>query len=280
APCLMLLAQRKLWPLWKGIQEPVPRAAGSDPPLSYPKPNITLSPSGAVSLRGAIIVQCRGQRRGMRFVLNKERRHFPFVDSKGFEAVFTSSNVRREDGGSYSCFYHSRSEPFTVSYPSDPVELVVRGEGLPSPSISLSPTGVTALGADVTIQCQGQRRDVRFFLHKAGDLNLQRHVDPAGDVAKFRICNVDWQHGGNYSCSYRHRSQPFVSSYPSSSVELVVAGEGGDSVTGGFPSHGGAAAPGSSGLREGEFRGSCSGLSQGMLPRLPPSRGATPPPRD
>ncbi|XP_053865936.1 immunoglobulin superfamily member 1-like isoform X2 [Malaclemys terrapin pileata] len=191
---------------------------------SYPKPNISLRPSGGVSLRAAGTIQCRGQRLGMRFMLNKERRHFPPVDSDGFEAVFSISNVSWEDGGSYSCSYHSRSEPFSVSYPSDPVELVVRDPSLPRPSISLSPTGVTAPGADVTIRCQGPRRDVRFFLHKAGDLNPQRHMDPAGDGAEFRIPTVGRQHGGNYSCSYRLQSEPFVSSELSDPVQLVVAG--------------------------------------------------------
>ncbi|XP_065427969.1 leukocyte immunoglobulin-like receptor subfamily B member 3, partial [Chrysemys picta bellii] len=91
----------------------------------YPKPNIALSRSRGVSLGGAVSVWCRGQQRGMRFVLNKDGRHFQTVDSDGFEAVFPISTVRREDGGNYSCSYHSRSEPFAVSYPSDPVELVV-----------------------------------------------------------------------------------------------------------------------------------------------------------
>ncbi|XP_065427965.1 leukocyte immunoglobulin-like receptor subfamily B member 2 [Chrysemys picta bellii] len=191
---------------------------------SYPKPNITLRPSGGVSLGGAMTVQCRGQHQGVQFVLNKERRHFPPVDSDRFEVVFPISNVRREHGGSYSCSYHSRSEPFAVSYPSDPMELVVRDPSLPRPSISLSPTGVTVPGADITIRCQGQRQDVRFFLHKTGDLNPQQHMDPAGDGAEFRIPTVGRQHGGNYSCSYRNRSEPFISSEPSDPVQLVVAG--------------------------------------------------------
>ncbi|XP_074794141.1 T-cell-interacting, activating receptor on myeloid cells protein 1-like [Natator depressus] len=190
---------------------------------SYPKPSISLSPRGGVSLGGAVSVWCRGQHRGMRFVLNKEGRHFPPVDPNGLEAVFPISNVRWEDGGSYSCSYHNRSKPSAASSPSDPVELVVRDPSLPRPSISLSPTGVTAPGADVTIRCQGQRRDVRFFLHKAGDLNPPRHVDPAGDGAEFHIPTVGRQHGGSYSCSYRLRSEPFISSQPSDPVQLVVA---------------------------------------------------------
>nr|XP_042703712.1 immunoglobulin superfamily member 1-like [Chrysemys picta bellii] len=180
--------------------------------LSYPKPSISLSPSVGVSLGGAVTVRCRGQHQGVQFVLNKEQRHFPPADSDGFEAVFPISNVSREDGGNYSCSYHSRSEPFAVSYPSEPVELVVRDTSLPRPSISLNLTGVTAPGADITIRCQGQFWDVRFFLHKAGDLNPPRHMDPAGDGAEFRIPTVGRQHRGNYRWS------------PSDTVELMVAG--------------------------------------------------------
>ncbi|CAM4672560.1 unnamed protein product [Lepidochelys olivacea] len=124
-------------------------------------------------------------------------------DPDGSGAVFPISTVHQENDGSYSCSYHSRSEPFAVSSPSDPVQLVVRDPSLPRPSISLSPTGVTAPGADVTIRCRGQRQDVRFFLHKAGDLNPPRHMDPAGDGAEFRIPTVGRQHGGSYGCSYR-----------------------------------------------------------------------------
>ncbi|XP_034648736.1 leukocyte immunoglobulin-like receptor subfamily B member 5 [Trachemys scripta elegans] len=108
---------------------------------SYPKPNIYLRPGGGVSLGGAVTVWCRGQRRGVRFVLNKEGRHFPSVDSDGFEVVFPISNVSREDRGSYSCSYHSRSEPFAVSYPSNPMELVVRGgTDLGHPGAAPAPT--------------------------------------------------------------------------------------------------------------------------------------------
>ncbi|XP_039366206.1 T-cell-interacting, activating receptor on myeloid cells protein 1-like [Mauremys reevesii] len=198
---------------------------------SYPKPNISLlSPSWGVSLGGAVTVQCCGQHESLQFVLNKEGRHVQTVNSD-FLALFLINNLSREDGGSYNCSYHSQSKPFTVSDPSDPVELVVRDPSLPRPSISLSPTWVTAPGANVTIRCQGQRGDVRFFLHKAGDLNPQQHMGPAGNMAEFHILNVSRQHGGNYSCSYRPQSQPFVSSLPSNTVDIFAAGEGSSSVS-------------------------------------------------
>uniref|UniRef100_A0A8C0IT98 Ig-like domain-containing protein n=1 Tax=Chelonoidis abingdonii TaxID=106734 RepID=A0A8C0IT98_CHEAB len=109
--------------------------------------------------------------------------------------------------------------------------LLCSDSSLSRPNISLSPNEVIDPGANVTIRCQGQCQDVRFFLHKAGDLNPQRHMDPAGARAEFRIPSVDRQHGGSYSCSYRPRSEPFVSSQPSDTVELVVAGEGASSVS-------------------------------------------------
>ncbi|XP_065426983.1 immunoglobulin superfamily member 1-like isoform X2 [Chrysemys picta bellii] len=110
---------------------------------SYPKPSIYLSSCGRVSLGGAVSVWCRGQRLGVRFVLNKDGHHFPPVDSDDNEAVFAIRNVRWEHGGSYSCSYHSRSEPFAVSYPSNPVELVVRGPPAPLCLISNIITGVS-----------------------------------------------------------------------------------------------------------------------------------------
>nr|XP_025037208.1 immunoglobulin superfamily member 1-like isoform X3 [Pelodiscus sinensis] len=189
---------------------------------SEPKPSISLNRSEGVTLRDTVTIWCQGQRRGRRFVLKTEGGHFLYADPDGFEAEFLLSNLSREQGGSYSCFYRSRSEPFTVSYPSDPVELVLRDPSLPRPSISLRPTWVTTPGEDITIWCQGPGRDMRFFLHPPGNLEQQRPMDPAEDGAEFHIHPVGQQHGGSYSCSYRPRSEPFVSSQLSDPVELVV----------------------------------------------------------
>ncbi|XP_044844272.1 immunoglobulin superfamily member 1-like [Mauremys mutica] len=216
---------------------------------SYPKPNISGIPSEGVSLGKSVSIWCKGQHQAVQFMLNKDGRHIQSVDANS-QALFLINIVSQEQGGNYSCSYRSKSEPFNVSYPSDPVELVVRDPNLPRPNISLSPTGVPAPGADVTIRCEGQRRDVRFFLHKAGDLNLQslggavaiwcrgqrrgvrfvlnkegrnfRPVDSDESEVVFPISNVSWEDGGSYSCSYHSRSEPFNVSHPSDPVELVV----------------------------------------------------------
>ncbi|XP_039366229.1 immunoglobulin superfamily member 1-like [Mauremys reevesii] len=213
---------------YRSITEPSNSSYPSDPVKvivgepSYPKPTIYGIPSERISLGVTVNIWCKRQHQAVRFVLNKEGRHFTSMDANS-EALFPIINVRREDGGIYSCSYHSRLEPFNVSYPSDPMELVVTDPSLRRPNISLSLTGVMAPGADVTIRCQELRRDVRFFLHKVGDRNPQQHMDPAGAGAEFRIPSVGRQHGGSYSCSYRPRLEPFVSSQPSDPMELVVA---------------------------------------------------------
>uniref|UniRef100_A0A8C3S568 Ig-like domain-containing protein n=1 Tax=Chelydra serpentina TaxID=8475 RepID=A0A8C3S568_CHESE len=199
---------------------PTPPSQGT-----HPKPSISVSPAGVIPVGGNVTIRCRHQRLGMRILLYKagDGNYLNYTDPAGSVAEFPITGARREHGGSYTCRYSNRSVRVAFSEPSDPVQIIVAGEG-PSPAPRLA--SGTASGADVTIRCQGQRRDVRFFLHKAGDLNPQRHMDPAGARAEFRIPTVGRQHGGSYSCSYRPRSEPFVSSQPSDPVQLVVAGEG------------------------------------------------------
>uniref|UniRef100_A0A8C4W776 Immunoglobulin domain-containing protein n=1 Tax=Gopherus evgoodei TaxID=1825980 RepID=A0A8C4W776_9SAUR len=197
--------------------------------LSSPKPSSSLSPSRGVVLEVAMTVRCQGQRRGLEFALYKAGARNAAAwggDLAGVE--FPIPKVSRAEGGSYTCYYFPSSDPDTWSEPSNPVQLVVAGEGpssaspLPAPTPPpASPTG--RLHANVTIRCQGQHQDMGFFLHKAGDLNPQRHMDPAGAGAEFCIPTVGRQHGGSYSCSYRPRSEPFVSSLPSDPMQLVVA---------------------------------------------------------
>ncbi|CAM5123360.1 unnamed protein product [Natator depressus] len=193
---------------------------------SLPKASISVSPGGVIPVGGNVTIQCWHQRLGMRFLLYKDGdgNYLRYTDPAGYVAEFPIPSARREHGGSYTCRYSYRTDRAAYSEPSDPVQIIVADPSLPRPSISLSPTGVTTPGANVTIRCRGQRWDVRFFLHKAGDRDPPRYVDPSGDGAEFRIPSVGRQHGGSYSCSYWPPSEPFVSLDPSDPVQLVVAG--------------------------------------------------------
>uniref|UniRef100_A0A8C3SYI7 Ig-like domain-containing protein n=1 Tax=Chelydra serpentina TaxID=8475 RepID=A0A8C3SYI7_CHESE len=99
--------------------------------LSLPKPSISLSPSGGVALWGAVPVRCRGRHQNVRFLLYKDGNPTALrvTEPAGHQAEFPIRNVSRRDAGSYSCSYHRQWDQFILSHPSDPVELVVAGEG-------------------------------------------------------------------------------------------------------------------------------------------------------
>uniref|UniRef100_A0A674IQY8 Uncharacterized protein n=1 Tax=Terrapene triunguis TaxID=2587831 RepID=A0A674IQY8_9SAUR len=221
---------------------PAPR---SPPTLTAPLPDPKdWGKVGLVRFLGNVTILCEGLYPGMEFFLRKTGH--PNLQEQsvpdGTMAEFPIANVSREDGGSYTCDYRSITDQNRTSTGKPGLGgcpglaltacLLCADPSLPRPSISLSPTGFTVPGANVTIRCQGQRRNVMFFLHKPGDLNPQRPVDPAGDGAEFLIPTAGLQHKGKYNCSYRPQSEPFVSSEPSDSVELVVTLAGGSMLLG------------------------------------------------
>uniref|UniRef100_A0A8C0GQ30 Ig-like domain-containing protein n=1 Tax=Chelonoidis abingdonii TaxID=106734 RepID=A0A8C0GQ30_CHEAB len=80
---------------------------------------------------GAVTIWCHGQHQNMRFLLYKEGNPTALQDAEpaGKVAEFPIRNMNRRDAGSYSCYYHDKMYQFLWSHPSDPVELVVAGEG-------------------------------------------------------------------------------------------------------------------------------------------------------
>ncbi|XP_075773612.1 leukocyte immunoglobulin-like receptor subfamily B member 2 [Pelodiscus sinensis] len=97
----------------------------------YPKPSISLRPSRRVALGGAVNIWCWGGPQNMRFLLSKEGTLHALqeVEPARDVAGFPIRNVSRQDAGSYRCYYRTPWDPAVRSRPSDPVELVVAGEG-------------------------------------------------------------------------------------------------------------------------------------------------------
>ncbi|XP_074978594.1 leukocyte immunoglobulin-like receptor subfamily A member 2 isoform X1 [Caretta caretta] len=95
--------------------------------LRYPKPSISLRPTGGVALGGAVTVRCQGSHQNMRFLLHKvgNRTALQDMEPAGNVAEFPIRNVSRRHGGNYHCYYYSKSDLPVWSQPSDPVELVV-----------------------------------------------------------------------------------------------------------------------------------------------------------
>uniref|UniRef100_A0A8C4WCI3 Ig-like domain-containing protein n=1 Tax=Gopherus evgoodei TaxID=1825980 RepID=A0A8C4WCI3_9SAUR len=202
---------------------------------SLPRPNISLSPTGVTAPGADVTIRCQGQHQDVRFFLHKAGDLNPqqHMDPAGAGAEFRIPTVGLQHGGSYSCSYWPRSEPFVSSLPSDPVQLVVADSPYSKPSISLSPGGEISPGTDVTISCQGPRQGVRFKLYRAGVARW--HMEPAGSTAEFRIPNARREDGGSYTCSYESLREPPISSPHSDPLQLVVEGEGVSAIPGREP---------------------------------------------
>uniref|UniRef100_A0A674IB94 Ig-like domain-containing protein n=1 Tax=Terrapene triunguis TaxID=2587831 RepID=A0A674IB94_9SAUR len=105
------------------------------PEGSLPKPSISVSPGGVIPVGGNVIIRCRHQRLDLRFLLYKDEdeNYLTYTDPAGSEAEFRITSARWEQSGNYTCRYSNRTGPAAYSEPSDPVQIIVAGEG-PSPA--------------------------------------------------------------------------------------------------------------------------------------------------
>ncbi|XP_065427947.1 leukocyte immunoglobulin-like receptor subfamily A member 1 [Chrysemys picta bellii] len=90
----------------------------------------------------------------------------------------------------------------------------------PGPSISVSPSGVIALGGAVTLRCQCRCGARRLFLYKDG---IQIWELDAGDGGEFTIPSARRGDGGFYSCRSRSRLEPPNWLDPRNYLRIIVA---------------------------------------------------------
>ncbi|XP_065427786.1 osteoclast-associated immunoglobulin-like receptor isoform X1 [Chrysemys picta bellii] len=247
--------------------------------LSYPKPSISLRPSGGVAPGGAVTIRCRGSHQNVRFHLYKDGNPNALQDMEpaGDVTEFPIHSVSWRDAGSYSCYYHKKSNRFIWSHPSDPVELVVAGEGPGSVSPLPAPPPARPSGAGPCArgkQAQGPPESMGL-----------EHRTPPGSRASSSGC------GGHTKCPSKsghifipvHAPDQGVSA-PMGHLEPGSAlspghsrGDawlgGRDRITGGFPSKGQQQLLVFRGRGRGDPcpRGSCRarGFPRGMLPWFP-----------
>lgn len=81
----------------------------------------------------------------------------------------------------------------------------------------------------MTLLCQSSRRRDSFLLSKEGTahslLYLRSVMQDKLYQAKFFLRNVTFAHGGTYKCYSCEDLYPYMLSYPSNPVELVVSGK-------------------------------------------------------
>ncbi|POI19006.1 hypothetical protein CIB84_017250 [Bambusicola thoracicus] len=148
--------------------------------------------------------------------------HSKFLDEKQDTAEYSFLSTTQEDAGTYWCHYQV-SESEDISGKSVPVELVLTDRTFPPPDISLHPEQRVGTGTNVTIRCWNDDDGATFLLHKDGrPAPIQRLVPDGVGTASFTLFAVTPADSGTYTCSYRPRNYPFLSSPLGDNVTLEV----------------------------------------------------------
>ncbi|XP_015281527.1 PREDICTED: T-cell-interacting, activating receptor on myeloid cells protein 1-like, partial [Gekko japonicus] len=191
---------------------------------SLSKPFIRARPRGQLDLGLNVTIECRGPENGLNYSLHLPKNLIASRKTKpdGNKAKFFLSVVRQEDAGSYVCQYHHKGNPFVLSEPSDPMDLLLRDPSLLQPSIKVTPRGQLAPGSNVTIECQGPQNGLNFSLHKSGSLTASQKAEPDRNTTKFSFFRITSENTGKYTCQYSQSTNSFIWSRPSNPVKLVV----------------------------------------------------------
>nr|XP_034349275.1 leukocyte immunoglobulin-like receptor subfamily B member 3 [Arvicanthis niloticus] len=91
------------------------------------------------------------------------------------------------------------------------------------PTIKVVPSNVVTIGQQVTIFCEGSLHGKEYHLHKEGspDYLIPTTLLETEKKAKFSISPIQWNHAGQYWCSYK---TPTNMLQESDIMELVVTG--------------------------------------------------------
>uniref|UniRef100_A0A8C9QTQ7 Ig-like domain-containing protein n=1 Tax=Spermophilus dauricus TaxID=99837 RepID=A0A8C9QTQ7_SPEDA len=98
-----------------------------------------------------------------------------------------------------------------------------------TPSLSVQPGPTVSSGENVTLLCQSQIKMDTFLLCKEGaadpPLRLRAEYRAPWYQAEFSMRAVTPALGGTYRCYGSHSSSPYLLSWPSAPLDLVVSGE-------------------------------------------------------
>uniref|UniRef100_A0A8C9Q639 Ig-like domain-containing protein n=1 Tax=Spermophilus dauricus TaxID=99837 RepID=A0A8C9Q639_SPEDA len=108
-----------------------------------------------------------------------------------------------------------------------------------TPSLSVQPGPTVSSGENVTLLCQSQIKMDTFLLCKEGaadpPLRLRAEYRAPWYQAEFSMRAVTPALGGTYRCYGSHSSSPYLLSWPSAPLDLVVSGERPDPILCSFP---------------------------------------------
>ncbi|XP_077649061.1 leukocyte immunoglobulin-like receptor subfamily A member 6 isoform X2 [Urocitellus parryii] len=200
------------------------------------KPSL-LTQQGPVLAPGeTLTLQCHSDVTYDRFTLSKEgaqdlpQRPAQQPQAGLSQADFLLGPVSSSYGGRYRCYSgHSLSSEWSA--PSDPLDILVSGQLPVTPSLSVQPGPTVSSGENVTLLCQSQIKMDTFLLCKEGaadpPLRLRAEYRAPWYQAEFSMRAVTPALGGTYRCYGSHSSYPYLLSWPSAPLDLVVSGPSG-----------------------------------------------------
>uniref|UniRef100_A0A8C0KXB0 Ig-like domain-containing protein n=1 Tax=Canis lupus dingo TaxID=286419 RepID=A0A8C0KXB0_CANLU len=200
----------------------------------HSKPSLSVLPSPIVPSGGNVTLQCGSWRGFNRFALFKEgtsdllQLHGRQTQAGFSGADFSLSPVKSSRGGQYTCYGgHNLSSQWSA--PSDPLDILVTGQLSYTPSLRVHPGPTVAPGENVTLLCQSLSNVDTFLLSKDGaadaSLRLRSKYRAGKYEAEFSMSPVTPAHGGTYRCYGSIKTSPYLLSYPSVPVEILVSGE-------------------------------------------------------
>ncbi|CAK6437463.1 unnamed protein product [Pipistrellus nathusii] len=202
------------------------------------KPSL-LSQQGPIVASGqSLNLQCRSDVAYDRFALHKEGgldlpQSVVLQPQAGLsQAHFPLGTVSSSHGGRYRCYggYKLSSE---WSAPSDPLDILLAGWLPDTPSLLVQPGPRVASGENVTLLCQSQSLSGMFLLSKEGTadppLRMRSEYRARLYQAEFSMSPVTSAHGGTYTCYSSLSSSPYLLSYPTEPLELMVSEPSGGS---------------------------------------------------
>nr|XP_040135762.1 leukocyte immunoglobulin-like receptor subfamily B member 3 [Ictidomys tridecemlineatus] len=198
------------------------------------KPSL-LTQQGPVLAPGEnLALQCHSDVTYDRFTLSKEgaqdlpQRPAQQPQAGLSQADFLLGPGSSSHGGQYRCYGgHSLSSEWPA--PSDPLDILVSGQLPGTPSLSVQPGPTVSSGENVTLLCQSQIKMDTFLLCKEGaadpPLRLRAEYRAPWYQAEFSMRAVTPALGGTYRCYGSHSSSPYLLSWPSAPLDLVVSWE-------------------------------------------------------
>ncbi|XP_036031764.1 leukocyte immunoglobulin-like receptor subfamily B member 3 [Onychomys torridus] len=197
------------------------------------KPSL-LSHQGCILDPGkSLTLQCCSDINYDRFVLYKvgstnfTQHHRKWTQALFSLANFTLGSVNSSTAGQYRCYgAHNFSSEWSAS--SDTLDILISGQLSFSPFLSVKPNSTAHPGDNVTLLCWSRERVETFILYKEGSVHqpqrLKSKFQDRHFQAEFSMIAVTSAISGNYRCYGSQDSSPYLLSYASATVELIVSG--------------------------------------------------------